>query len=413
MRRKALLICYYFPPLGLGGVGRPLNLFKQLPGCGWACDILTVKSVLYRAYEPELLDGLDTSRIYRAGSRDPQRLLWLAGVRKIKADTIARGRSVAEKYFPDSKVGWVKPAVRLARRRHRSKRYDIIISTSPPVSSHLIARQMKADYGLPWIADFRDYWTVRKVEEAFDDPRRVTKGKELLAQISREASAVTTVNETIASYLGGAEVITNGYDADFAEAWRQPPDPDRFTIGLLGHQHDAREVEPLLRVLDKLRARFPEQFDRLCILQVGEVDREWFGQLLRQHDLTEKVVLRGRCRRRETIEVLSKAHMFYLGIPEAGGGAFLPNRLFELAASGRPIIARAAPESETGRFLAGIEKARCFDESDSDRAVDLISEQIRRFEQKQYEFIPLSEQVRRYSSQAMGRKFAELMDRLS
>ena len=67
MNGRVLLICYYFPPLGLGGVGRPLNLFKRLPNHGWECDVLTVKPVLYRAYEPELLDGLDQSRISGRG----------------------------------------------------------------------------------------------------------------------------------------------------------------------------------------------------------------------------------------------------------------------------------------------------------------------------------------------------------
>ena len=56
MNKKVLLICYYFPPLGLAGVGRPLNLFKRLPRFGWDCHVLTVKPVTYWAYEPDLLD---------------------------------------------------------------------------------------------------------------------------------------------------------------------------------------------------------------------------------------------------------------------------------------------------------------------------------------------------------------------
>ncbi|MCK4574663.1 MAG: glycosyl transferase family 1, partial [candidate division Zixibacteria bacterium] len=63
--KRVLLVCYYFPPLGGAGVGRPLSLFRYLPQFGYECDLLTVKPVAYRGYEPELLEGLDQSRIYR------------------------------------------------------------------------------------------------------------------------------------------------------------------------------------------------------------------------------------------------------------------------------------------------------------------------------------------------------------
>ena len=67
--------------------------------------VLTVKPVTYWAYEPELLDGLDTSRVYRSGSRDPQRIMHLLGVRRIKASAIQGSAKITDKFFPDSKVG--------------------------------------------------------------------------------------------------------------------------------------------------------------------------------------------------------------------------------------------------------------------------------------------------------------------
>ena len=97
-------------------MGRPLALYKYLPRFGYQCHLLTVKPVAYRMYEPELLDNLDTTYVYRSGSLDPQRLLYLCGLRKVKDKVIRKGRSLSDRFFPDAKVGWVKPALRLGRQ---------------------------------------------------------------------------------------------------------------------------------------------------------------------------------------------------------------------------------------------------------------------------------------------------------
>lgn len=41
MAKRALLIAYYFPPLGLGGVQRMCKLAKYLPECGYDVTVLT------------------------------------------------------------------------------------------------------------------------------------------------------------------------------------------------------------------------------------------------------------------------------------------------------------------------------------------------------------------------------------
>ena len=103
---RVLLICYYFPPLGGAGVGRTLSLFNELGDFGYDSHVLTVKPVVYRMYEEELLEQLDSSRIFRSGSIDPQRLLYLFGLRKVSSKYADGSRLVSKSFFPVSKVGW-------------------------------------------------------------------------------------------------------------------------------------------------------------------------------------------------------------------------------------------------------------------------------------------------------------------
>jgi glycosyltransferase involved in cell wall biosynthesis len=413
MSRRVLLVCYYFPPLGLGGVGRPINLIKRLPQYGWECHVLTVKPVLYRAYEPELLDGLDMVRIFRAGSYDPQRLLYLLGVRKVKAQTISQARPVAEKFFPDSKVGWAGPAMRLGRRLHQDHNYAAVISTSPPISAHLIGLAFGQELGLPWIADFRDFWTIYKAEEVYSDEPHRRRAQQLLNQIRDKAAALTAVNRSIIEYLGVGEVIPNGYDPETAEYWKQAPSTDAFTIGLLGHQHDTREIEPLLSLFEGFRARRPDGFKRLRLLQVGEIDAQWFRSLMKERGLDMQIDLRGRQSRAETIRTLSQAHLFFLGISQKEGPGFLPGRTFELIASGRPVLAYCRPDSEVARVVGKSYNGLCFHDDSCDRALDTLTAQYDLYSAGSYQYAPLSDYARQFSGDELARRFAALLDKLT
>ncbi|MEW5795136.1 MAG: hypothetical protein AB1772_02130 [Candidatus Zixiibacteriota bacterium] len=412
MNRRVLLVCYYFPPLGLGGVGRPLNLFKCLPAHGWNCDILTVKPVLYRAYEPELLDGLDLSRIRRSCSCDPQRLLYLLGKRQVRASTISRSRPVSERFFPDSKVGWARPAVRLGHKLCRANQYHAIISTSPPVSSHLIGMELAQGADVPWIADFRDFWTIYKADEVFRDTRRRRRAERLLASIKQRAAALTAVNPSIIEYLGAGETIPNGFDLSHAEHWISPPSGEQFTIGLMGHQHDTREVEPLLKLLSLAGAQLPDPPRRIRLLQVGQIDPAWFRGLVDKYGLDIALDLRGRLSREETIRTLAKAHVLFLGISDADGPGFLPGRTFELIASGRPLFIYARPDSEVARVTAPVENVCRFHNDSFDTAADMLVAEVRNVVNGNYCYNPLSSYAMQFSADMLAERFAQLLNRL-
>jgi len=410
--RKALLICYYFPPLGGAGVGRPLALYKHLPAFGWECHVLTVKPVAYRVYEPELLDGLDTSHIYRAGSHDPQRLLHLLGIRKVSDVSIHRHRKISGRFFPDSKVGWVKPAIRMGRVLSSNNRYDVVISTSPPISSHLVAKQLSTELNIPWVADFRNFWEVHKPEQVFRYQRQTERALNLLKSIRQQATAITALNGSIASYVEADEVIHNGFYSDFAARWKTPQQSERFVIGVPGTLDDICPIEPLLKVVAAVREKAPFLFDKIKLLQVGRVNIEWLQPQL------EKYGLKGQCdlhlfqKRVDTIKILSQASLFYLGLPSPEEKGVIPGRIYTLFASGRPILAAVPPDSEVEKLIKRTGHGFCFSDNNISTAVDYLSGQIRLFETNTLNIIPLPEFARQFSSDNLAKNFAHLFDQL-
>ncbi|MCX6834957.1 MAG: hypothetical protein NTW07_07465, partial [candidate division Zixibacteria bacterium] len=239
------------------------------------------------------------------------------------------------------------------------------------------------------------------------------RAQQLLDQIRDKAAALTAVNRSIVEYLGVGEVIPNGYDPETAGYWKQVPSTNAFTIGLLGHQHETREVEPLLKLLEGFRARRPDDLKRLRLLQVGEIDTQWFSSLMKERGLDMQIDLRGRQSRAETVRTLSQAHLFFLGISQKEGPGFLPGRTFELIASGRPVLAYCQPNSEVARVVGKSPNGLCFHDDSHDRALDVLTTQYDLYTAGRYQYAQLTDYARQFSGDELARRFAAVLDRLT
>lgn len=410
--RRALLICYYFPPLGMGGIGRPLNLFQELPKLGWDCHVLTVKGVAYRGYEPELSAGLDQTRIHRSGSYDPQRLLYLLGVRQVRAATIAHARAVSSRFFPDSKAGWAGPAVRLGRKLLERESFDVIVSTSPPVSCHLIGRQLSRESGIPWVADFRDYWTIEPVEKSYDNESFIERGNRLLGDIRTQASALTTVNESIRDYLGRGEVIRNAFNESLARLWAVPAHSTHFRIGLLGHQFDEPIWELLLDTLLMARNINAEADARIELIQIGQIDQAALMRDIAARSLRCKVVLLGQLSRTETITALNDTHLIYLGMPQRLDFHLIPGRVYDMLPSGRAILCTAPPYGEVAGIIEPTGNGRCFNQWLLVDAAAFLYERVHKFTGGSLTITPNPTYAEPFGSGVQARKFADLFERI-
>ena len=58
--RRVLILAYYFPPLGMGGVQRAVKFVKYLPQFGWTPEVITVKPVRYHACDESLLSDVQS-----------------------------------------------------------------------------------------------------------------------------------------------------------------------------------------------------------------------------------------------------------------------------------------------------------------------------------------------------------------
>ncbi|MFH1688506.1 MAG: hypothetical protein ABIE70_13425 [bacterium] len=365
---RVLLIAYYFPPLGGAGVGRPLALARYLPEYGIACDVLTVKPVAYHIHEPELLEGLDLRTIYRSGSYDPQRLLHLLGQRRSHGARTPELQRRARRIYPDTKRGWIGPAVRLGTRLLAQRHYDAIISTSPPISAHYVARRLARASGVKWLADFRDPWTSRRLEDWFLDPNLQARAWAFIREAKQTAAALIATNRSTADYLGCQHTIPNGYDPEVASQWQAPTDHSVLTIGLLGTIDSLTPIEPLATWLAELYKQVPQLCGRIKIAHVGRCDHLAQVQAVRAAAPNIDVACHGLKPRRETVALLNEAVVLYLGIDPDIGAGLTPGRFFDMLASGRRLLVSASANSDVAKIVGATGCGQVFDPQIKDDA---------------------------------------------
>ena len=158
--------------------------------------------------------------------------------------------------MPDARRGWNAYALKKARQIIRDERIDAVITTGPPHSTHLIGRQLKKWYHLPWIADFRDPWTSVFYNAIF--PRTMAtkrRDKKLEDSVLKEADVVTVVSKGMFDEFSDRSksicTIYNGFDeADFIG--KHPTRPEKFIISYVGNLYDSQNVESLWRCLRDL-----------------------------------------------------------------------------------------------------------------------------------------------------------------
>ena len=120
-------------------------------------------------------------------------------------------------------MGWVRPSVRFLSDYLKDHPVDVIVTTGPPQSVHLIGQRLARKTGLPWIPDFRDPWTKMYYLKHLGMTRCTWKRLYRMEQsVLDDATKVLTVTPIVqeeyqARTKTPVAMITNGFDpVDFS-----------------------------------------------------------------------------------------------------------------------------------------------------------------------------------------------------
>lgn len=369
--KRVLIITYYWPPSGGAGVQRWLKFAKYLPEFGWQPIIYTPSNPDYPAIDESLLNDVPSGiEIIRQPIWEPYG--WYRQLLGQKDKKIGSGFVSEEKeaglmqklsvwirgnfFIPDARKFWVKPSVKYLKKYLRENPVDVIVSTGPPHSMHLIALKLKQELGVKWVADFRDPWTnIDFYQELMLSKWADAKHKDLEQQVLKNADQVLTIGYTMTDEmkaLGATNVmtLTNGFDEeDFLEGDFKLD--DEFSISHIGTFSPSRNQPKFWQALSELKKENAAFAQKLKIRTIGVVDHS-VARSIEEYGLSENWERIAYLSHTELLKYQRSSRVLLVSInntPNATG--ILPGKFFEYLASGRPILAIGPKQSDIGTVL--------------------------------------------------------------
>ena len=350
--KRVLLIAYAYPPCSEIGAIRPAGLAKYLPRFGWEPTILTVKLPGARpSWAPVIETGdedvLQTWKIRFGleGKRTLHEQLGLPVTQKRDSHLIHTKVLFAMRYvlaFPDSTKGWIPFATQALEEIKKSKSVDAIVTTSPPVSAHMIGQKAKEMLGCPWIADLRDLWS-QNLAQGNDLVRLLERSVE--RKTLRDADALVSVSDPWADRLRecypekSVFSITNGFDADDFRPKAEALTPN-FTITYTGRLYEGkRDPTPLFEAIQELIQDGRLNREVVRVRFYGSIE-PWLPALVRSFGLEDVVEVAGTVSRDEALyrqrESQALLMLCWSDLRETGQHT---GKVFEYLGARRPVLA--------------------------------------------------------------------------
>jgi glycosyltransferase involved in cell wall biosynthesis len=393
--RNLLLIAYAFPPNPAPGSARAWRFYKYLPEFGYNVHVITASPAEHVRPNVEWVPL-------------PERGLREKVLRRV--------------FFPvDDDISWAQPALRAAKQMMANTRIDAVLSTVPFIHDHLIALVLKRDFGIPWIADYRD--------PVVGNPFRPTTGvpgmvdRFLDARFFAHADLLIAVTDRVQrewiercpEVAGKTAVLWNGYDPEENIEPRPLPERSFRLIAHFGNFYGSRTPVPVLESCLRLIKRGALEPWTIRFRFVGGID----ARIIASHnDLFERLIVSGCLElfppvpRPQALEQLMQADSLLLADNnQASMGHTVPAKLYEYIRVRRPVLALTVNGSPVEQILgmSGVRfvtMSQQFDPSENDR-------RLLEFLSLPTEPVSLSEQfLNEFNGRNQAHTLAGMLDRI-
>jgi len=315
--------------------------------------------------------------------------------------------------YPDNQKAWYPFAVKAASEFIEKEKVDVIISSSPPATAHLVASELKKRYKLPWIADFRDLWSQDHYRPY--GPIRRLRDKNLEIKTLAQADALVTISRPLSKNLGllhnNKKVFTipNGFDPEEISA---EPLTKELTITYTGKFYvGKRDPILLLQALSELIEEGKIDPSLVKVRFFGQ-ERNWLEKEIGQYGLFKVADQLGLISREDCLNKQRESQLLLLlnwDNPKDEG--VYTGKIFEYLAAHRPILAVGGPtgvvsdlmeQTGSGVHVQGLE--------DLKKILCKLYEEYKRTGQISYH--GKDEEITKYSHYEMARKFSEIIEKV-
>jgi glycosyltransferase involved in cell wall biosynthesis len=427
---KVLLITYYWPPAGGAGVQRWLKMSKYLAK-HYDIRVFCPENAQYPVQDETLAKEIPSNiQVIRQKIWEPYHL---AGVFSKKNKVFQKGQLNPKKdrtlmehlsifvrsnfFIPDARSAWIRPASKYLLKYIEQEGINLIISTGPPHSVHLIALRLKKKHPpVKWIADFRDPWT----EIDYFDKLNLTKlalnkHKKQEQDVLRNADTVVSVSPSWSaslSQIGGRPVTTiyNGFDqGDFSEQQNQSTDLLFVYSGLLNRDRSPNELWMALNELLTEDEKFAAVFK---LRLMGIVDQYVKDEIRGFNSLYPCTEFIDYVPHAESIRYISEASVLLLLINNtANQRGILPGKLFEYLATGVRIFCVGPTDGDIAAILSETKSGSVIPFNDKELMKNELRKLFSLFDSNQLSGGDRA-QINQFSRQSAAEQFCAIIDEL-
>jgi glycosyltransferase involved in cell wall biosynthesis len=349
---------------------------KQLRAAAWPVMVLTIDPRHYRAGTPldeallerlpdgiqvfrtRVLRGLTTAAIWRRQLRQAvrgqaRRLFKPAEEVSPPADPKPKAPAAPVKRpYIDTDIGWLLPAIRQGMTVIGQHNPDIIFSSAPPFTCHLIACWLARRHHIPWVADFRDPWARSPWKRAdLTDSWKLRLREYLERRVIERADAVILntpmLRDEFAAYYGPQlarkfHTVTNGFDAEHLTPYldRAPRRSSRLVLTHAGSLYRQRDPRPLVQAVASAIAKGRIAADGIELHFVGTTSPEFqLAQTVKELKLGSAVRLTPPVPHERCLQYLVESDV--LMVIQPGTALQVPVKLYECLPFRKPILALA------------------------------------------------------------------------
>lgn len=369
-----LIISYYWPPSSGSGVQRWMYFAKYLSDHGVTPIVLTVdpSRASYRKIDEEFSDFVKDVKAYKTKTLEPLKLYSMLTTGSMSKG-IPQGSVGAEKkglfsklsryvrgniFIPDARIGWKRYAVKATKKILAENNIDLIITTGPPHSTHLIGRVLKRKYGIKWIADFRDPWTeIYYKQDLLQSKRSKEKDEKLESSVLNEADHILTIGPSMAELLrdkipskkSKVSYIYNGYDAKKMASVESQKSDKHMTISYIGLLTDAM---PHATISESLKSFLEQNVDaKIKVRLAGDICQN-FLDAIQSVVPSNQIELLGYIPHKEALRVMKSSDILFTCLPtQEHSKIMISGKMLEYIASGNSILCIGDQNSDAAKMI--------------------------------------------------------------
>ena len=257
---------------------------------------------------------------------------------------VSKSISIAGEIFayPDSMKYWKKPAMEAACEIIENEKIDAIMSTSSPVTSHIIAHDLKDKYGIPWVADLRDLWNLNPYINHNVIRRYFEKRLEM--KTFKNVDALTTTTELAKQKLQSIHPdkkivsVVSGFDPQDFEKTKQTKESEKLTLIYAGSLYNGKRDPSIL--FDSIGQLIKEnKIDPNKIVIDFYGDDTNLKELSQKYDIQNNVRIHGRITQEEVLQhQMNSDVLLLISWMDESEKMFIPGKIYDCIGCKKPVL---------------------------------------------------------------------------